>query len=77
MITGISNRFVMNIDYAVDCWAYRIGNLEQAVRFHSGLVIGAFSLGLSPLKHVYPYMSRRKTLALPSRINLGEAGVLN
>ena len=69
---------MMNFDYAVDCWAYHIGGLEQAVRFHSGLVIGAFSLGLSPLKYVYPYTSRRKTLAsLPSRINLGEAGVLN
>lgn len=45
----------MIFDYAVGRWAYRIGNLEQAVRLRSGLVIGAFSLGLSPLlKYVYP-----------------------
>ena len=69
----------MLFDYAVGRWVYRIGNLEQAVRLRSGLVIGAFSLGLSPLlKYVYPYTSRRKTLASsPSRIKLGEAGSLN
>ena len=61
----------MIFDYAVDRWTYRIGDLEQAVRLRSGLVIGAFSLGPSPLlKYVYPYISRRKMLApSPSRAN--------